>query len=229
MSREGSGSGGIATISPPPSRRAQRKETTRRELISAGRRLFGDRGLYDARIEDLTTLAGIAKGTIYGYFASKEELILAVEVAGLAELLRFVGERVAGARSRRERVRRMAAAHFEFFDENLDLVKLFHQVRGMLKFERKEWQPLRRGLEQYVADLARLLEGEDGGQREPGTRDIEAAALLFGAVSGITSLGIALGGRGSRRPRSARAVQAVTALVLSGEDAPPGRTEAIRD
>lgn len=215
MSRAGANLEGSVPAPVAPGRREQRKESTRRELISAGRRLFGDRGLYDARIEDLTTLAGIAKGTIYGYFASKEELILAVEVAGLEELLRHVGGRVVGARSRRERVRRMAEAHFEFFEENLDLVKLFHQVRGMLKFERKEWQPLRRGLEKYVADLARLLEGDEARQREPGPRDLEAAEMLFGAVSGITSLGIALGRR--RSPRSTRIVQAVTALVLSGE------------
>lgn len=197
---------------PVPGRREERKEATRRELIAAGRRLFGERGLYESRIEDLTTLAGIAKGTIYGYFSSKEELILAVEVAGLGELLEHVRGRVAGARTRRERAHRMVAAHLEFFEENPDLVKLFHQVRGMLKFERREWLPLRTGLHTYVGDLALLLSGSGEAGLQPGGRERVAAELLFGAVSGITSLGLALG---APRFRSQHLVESVVSLVLT--------------
>ena len=46
----------------PRGRREHRKRVTRRELLVAGRKLFGDEGLYESRIEDLTRHAGIAKG-----------------------------------------------------------------------------------------------------------------------------------------------------------------------
>ena len=219
----GSGAPGNAAVEGgrEPGRRELRKEATRRELILAGRKLFGERGLYESRIEDLTSMAGVAKGTIYGYFDNKEELILAVEVAGLRALLDHVQGRVAGARTRRDSVRRMVAAHFEFFEANIDLVKLFHQVRGMLKFDRREWEPLRAGLEEYVKDLARLLVGRANAAGAPTAEDREAAELLFGSVSGITSLGIALRaggsrqGRGSRSARGERTVEAVVSLVMS--------------
>lgn len=193
-----------------PGLREQRKESTRRDLIRAGRRLFGERGLYEARIEDLTTDAGIAKGTIYGYFRSKEELILAVEIAGLEELRSWVAERLQAGSSPTDRIETAVVAHFEFLESHRDLVKLFHQVRGMLKFERPEWQALRAGLADYVRALADLLAGP-GAEASRGHR--EAAEILFGAVSGVTSLGIALKREGRPPSESPEIISGIAGLV----------------
>ncbi len=89
----------VLEVMPVESRRESRKRETRARLLAAGRRLFGDEGLYDSRIEDLTTVAGIAKGTIYGYFEDKQALVHAVVAAALAELLAHVHARSAAAES----------------------------------------------------------------------------------------------------------------------------------
>ncbi|MBK7369219.1 MAG: TetR/AcrR family transcriptional regulator [Candidatus Eisenbacteria bacterium] len=99
-------------------RREHRKHLTRQELLAAGRRLFGEQGLYESRIEDLTRHAGIAKGTIYGYFANKQELMEAVVTAGFSELLGEVDRATHGATNTRERLGLCVQAHFDFFDTN---------------------------------------------------------------------------------------------------------------
>jgi AcrR family transcriptional regulator len=57
---------------------AETKEATRASLLAAAAREFGRVGLERASVDAISLAAGFAKGTIYNYFASKEELFLAV-------------------------------------------------------------------------------------------------------------------------------------------------------
>lgn len=54
------------------------KEIIRNDLIAKGRELFGSYGLKKTSIEDLTKAVGIAQGSFYTFFSSKEELYLEV-------------------------------------------------------------------------------------------------------------------------------------------------------
>jgi AcrR family transcriptional regulator len=47
---------------------------TRRRLLDAAERVFGELGFYDASIVKITEAAGVAQGTFYLYFASKQEI-----------------------------------------------------------------------------------------------------------------------------------------------------------
>jgi AcrR family transcriptional regulator len=57
---------------------ADTKEATRARLLAAAAAEFGKAGLERASVDAISLAAGFAKGTIYNYFASKEELFLAV-------------------------------------------------------------------------------------------------------------------------------------------------------
>ncbi|MBI1951313.1 MAG: TetR/AcrR family transcriptional regulator [Acidobacteria bacterium] len=172
-------------------RRARRMASTRRDLLLAGRTLFSEKGLYESRVEEITERADIGKGTLYRYFRSKEDLILAVVDAGFEDLRLRVAERIAGRDRLGARVEAIARAHVEFFAENADLMRIFHQVRGMLKFNRTEWRPLRGSLRAHLAFLAAELR-QAGDSARMGERQIEdLAILIFGSVSGTLSVRIA--------------------------------------
>jgi len=70
-----------------PSRRQRRKEARPSEIIEAAIQLFGERGFGAARLEDVAQRAGIAKGTVFVYFPTKEELFRAVAQTVLASHL----------------------------------------------------------------------------------------------------------------------------------------------
>src|SRR6266487_1605100 len=57
---------------------ADTKQATRARLLAAAAGEFGRTGLERANIDAISLAAGYAKGTIYNYFSSKEELFLAV-------------------------------------------------------------------------------------------------------------------------------------------------------
>src|SRR5260370_228011 len=57
---------------------ADAKQATRRRLLAAAAQEFARAGLERASVDAISLAAGYAKGTIYNYFPSKEELFLAV-------------------------------------------------------------------------------------------------------------------------------------------------------
>jgi AcrR family transcriptional regulator len=59
-------------------------QRTREELVAAARRVFERDGYFGARVADITAEAGVAHGSFYTYFASRQDVFVAV--------LREVGE-----------------------------------------------------------------------------------------------------------------------------------------
>src|SRR6476659_3385573 len=58
--------------------RTARGERTLRKILDAAREEFGERGFSDSSIVGITQRAGVALGTFYTYFDSKEELFQAL-------------------------------------------------------------------------------------------------------------------------------------------------------
>ena len=61
-----------------PSQRADRREDTRRRLLSAARKLFRLRGVEQISMEDIAAAASASRATIYLYFAGKPALLEAL-------------------------------------------------------------------------------------------------------------------------------------------------------
>ena len=68
----------MAPSAPPTKRRSRRKEARPAEILKAALALFAERGYAATKLEDVAAAAGIAKGTVYLYFPTKEELFKAV-------------------------------------------------------------------------------------------------------------------------------------------------------
>lgn len=64
-------------MSKPP-RRRRRKDARPAELVAAALECFAERGFAATKLDDIAAKAGVAKGTVYLYFPSKEELFKAV-------------------------------------------------------------------------------------------------------------------------------------------------------
>lgn len=63
---------------PKPSVPRRRAEDRPGEIVAAALRMFAERGYAATKLEDVARAAGIAKGTVYLYFATKEDLFRAV-------------------------------------------------------------------------------------------------------------------------------------------------------
>src|SRR5215471_15091032 len=62
---------------------AETKAATRQRIVDASRNLFADRGFEASTTRDIADAAGIASGTLFNYFTTKEAILasLAAEAA----------------------------------------------------------------------------------------------------------------------------------------------------
>lgn len=67
----------------PGKRWVRRKQARPEEITAAALELFVERGYVATRLEDVAARAGVSKGTVYLYFANKEDLFKAVVREGL--------------------------------------------------------------------------------------------------------------------------------------------------
>ena len=67
-----------------------RGESTRERILEAATRLFAERGYGAARAEDVAAAAGIAKGSVFQHFGSKEGLFLEVYKRAMASFSAYL-------------------------------------------------------------------------------------------------------------------------------------------
>lgn len=70
-----------------PAPRKRRKEARPSELLDAALGLFVERGFAATRLEDVAARAGVSKGTLYLYYASKDALFKAVVQEGIIPVI----------------------------------------------------------------------------------------------------------------------------------------------
>lgn len=99
---------GLASMVDP-----QRKSDKRSLITEAAVEVFAERGFRSARISDIAERAGVADGTIYLYFKNKEDILLSIFEEKMDLLLAQLGQRLHGALTPEDRVRRFARFHFE--------------------------------------------------------------------------------------------------------------------
>ncbi len=127
-----------------------------RAICDAAMRVVGRKGLVRATVEDIAREAGVAKGTVYLYFPSREaifEKTVQAAVGRLLERLRSAGEKgLAFA----DAIELVLAAQFAFFDENRDFFRLYYASGEATEDRRlRQSRTYREHIEHLVAIIRR--------------------------------------------------------------------------
>jgi len=158
-----------ATASP----KTARGEATRRAILKAAEQVIGARGFNDASIIDITREAGVAQGTFYIYFKSKDE-VFAELVVEMGRLLRIaLNEATAGATDRLNAEREGLRGFLTFVTAHPNLYRIIQEA---LFVDPAAY----RAYFQTFADGYRdaLSAAEASGEIRPGDPDIRAWALM---------------------------------------------------
>jgi AcrR family transcriptional regulator len=82
-----------ASAPAPAGRRERQKQDRERRILTAARRLFDRKGFAATSMEEVAARAGLAVGTLYNYFPSKDQLLFAISRSDTEPLLKL-GERI---------------------------------------------------------------------------------------------------------------------------------------
>lgn len=141
-----------------------------RQIVSATRALFDERGVQEARIDGIARAVGINKALIYRHFGSKEELFVLTLTSYLAELreryverMRDVSDPLAVLRDGMDRYTAFCLEYPAYLDCTLSLMR---RPAGELRERVSEgvWFRLGRSMAECLAPLAAVLAaGRDAG------------------------------------------------------------------
>ncbi len=166
------------------------QDPNKEELIrSAAIRVFAQKGFHGARAEEIAEEAGVAVGTIYNYFQSKEDLLLAIFQREFDQEMALYESLEEEGLSIPDRIRAILEAHFA-------RLRGAHGVGRVLVRERFNWSgdiagrllELHRGMLTRIEAL--IQEGIDQGWVRPCDPRIVAPAL-FAVVESISACAMA--------------------------------------
>lgn len=92
-------------------------ERTKASIDSEALRLFVENGVTETTIRDISTAAGIAEGTIYRHYQSKDDLAVALYSAGLKEVSSHLAEAVDPTSPLKQQLDRAIHIFCRLFDE----------------------------------------------------------------------------------------------------------------
>jgi len=102
----------------------QLREQRNAQLLKAAQRVFSRKGFHAANISDVAAEAGVSQGTVYHYFDSKEELLLAVYTHWETEHLQDeIGQALQAESSAARKLAFLARAATERVSGNLQLLR----------------------------------------------------------------------------------------------------------
>jgi TetR/AcrR family transcriptional regulator, fatty acid metabolism regulator protein len=143
--------------------------------------VFARNGYFNSKVADIAREAGVADGTVYLYFKSKEEILHSIFDRSVEEALGAARTRVEEIDDPRERLRQIALLHLERLGADRDLAIVFQvELRGSTKFM-EEFSAA--GFAEYLALIRSTFEeGQRAGLFRPELNATVVAKILFGAL-----------------------------------------------
>jgi TetR/AcrR family fatty acid metabolism transcriptional regulator len=94
------------------------RDFRRDQIIDTARRLFGERGTTDVSMDDIASEAGVARSTVYVYFANRDELLQACVQSMYDTIKDTVVEMFEGSAPPMDRLRAVIRGVLERIDES---------------------------------------------------------------------------------------------------------------
>jgi TetR/AcrR family transcriptional regulator, fatty acid metabolism regulator protein len=174
------------------------------QIIEAAVRVFARKGYYNSRVSDIAREAGIAAGTIYLYFKTKDDILVTLFRDKMADFVDTVRKAIAVEPDAASKVRRLVSLHFRILEDNPDLAEV-------VQVELRQGQKFFRGASSqeigaYFALIGSVLEeGVAEGRFRSGLPVKVATKMLFGAMDQVATSWV-LGRRGYQLVDTAGAV-----------------------
>lgn len=153
----------------------------RAAILRAAITVFARCGYFNSKVADIARQAGVADGTVYLYFKSKEEILHSIFDRSVEEALGAARERVQRLSDPREKLRQIAHMHLERLGADRDLAVVFQvELRGSTKFM-EEFSAA--GFAEYLALIRSTFEeGQRAGMFRADLNARVVAKVLFGAL-----------------------------------------------
>lgn len=153
----------------------------RESLLRAATRVFAQRGYFNAQVADIAREAGVAAGTVYLYFRSKDDLLVSIFERTMRAAIDENRAAIQHVTDPVDRLRRIARLHLERIGRDRSLaivfqVELRQSTKFMERFSATQFREYLGIIRQTIAD------GQQAGRFRRDVSATIAAKALFGAL-----------------------------------------------
>lgn len=161
------------TSNNPGAPKTARGARTRAKILNAAEEAFGSKGYHQTGVTDITRLAGVAQGTFYTYFASKEDTLREL-VRDMGQKVRtFLASEIKNAKSRVEAEALGLKAFLNYVAANPSLYKVLQQAQFVDEAIYQEYyNAFGRGYLRMLSDATKK------GEIRPGNDEVRVWALM---------------------------------------------------
>lgn len=193
-------------------RRQEKAEQVRLALFDAAAKVVGKHGYAGASVARITTLAGVAQGTFYNYFASRQDLLDQLLPAMGEEMLAHIATEVRGEPDEVAREERRFRAFFAFLQKRPAFLRILNEAEVYAP------KGFRAHLANIAADYRRALGRAKARGGLPGFAEdeIEPLVFLLMAARSYTSLRYAQGPAGRVKAPPESLIRAYVKLMRHG-------------
>ena len=153
----------------------------REAILNAAVSVFAQKGFFNSKVADIAGEAGIADGTVYLYFKSKDEILHSIFDRAMEEFISEGKREITEIKEADKRLQRIAELHLEKLGADRNLAIVFQvELRGSTKFM-EEFSAT--GFAEYLEVIHRTI--EEGQQAGVFRKDLNATVcskILFGAL-----------------------------------------------
>jgi TetR/AcrR family fatty acid metabolism transcriptional regulator len=150
-------------------------------ILRAAVKVFARHGYFQSQVADVARVAGVAAGTVYLYFRSKDDLLVSIFERTMKDAIAEGRAALADVADPVERLRRIARLHLERLGRDRDLavvvqVELRQSIKFMERFSSTH-------LQDYLTLIRRTIaDGQAAGVFRGDVSANTAAKVLFGAL-----------------------------------------------
>lgn len=200
--------------SPPKQRklsRAERNDEVKRRLFEAAAKVVGQYGYADASVARITDLAGVAQGTFYNHFESRQELLDQLLPTIGQQMVEFIREHTDAASNEPEKEVSRFRAFFDFLREVPEFLQILNEAEV---FAPSGYQ---RHLDNIATSYIRVLRRarNPGGVGDYTDAELEAVVHILMGARSYLSRRYAYA-NGAVRPVPKHVISAYEKLLLHG-------------
>ncbi len=180
-------------------------------ILDAAIAVIAEKGFHNSRVAEIAERADVASGTVYLYFKSKEQILMAALDGAFQSFFRRAQNEIAGSPDAAERLRILARLHLEALGRNRSIaVVLQTELRQSAKFLAQFSQQEMKAYFNLIREIIR--EGQRTGSIRQDVSDKIAASCFFGALDELVTAWVL----SARDYDLAAAADEVVNLLLAG-------------
>ena len=152
---------------------------TKRRIFNTAVKLFSDKGYDNARVEEITAIAGVAKGSLYYHFAKKEDIFDLILQEGMKLLRNSIEIKTRNCESSLDKIKAIILVEIKVIVKYEDFLNV---VLSQIWGEEEKNKKCKKAVFEYIKIIEEIVqEGIENGEFYDG--DVEAiSAGIFGVT-----------------------------------------------